>query len=83
MSNDFSFAYTKKMQTLCLNLYQGAYRSQRDKEEIFNTSSKPTLKDDEEKRQEGKELEILTPNKPLTRLSVSLAQMKLQTIPKD
>ena len=36
----------------------------------------PPLEGDEEEVKEGKELKILTPNKLLTRLPISLAQIK-------
>ena len=36
----------------------------------------PPLESDEEEVKEGKELKMLTPNKLLTRLPISLAQIK-------
>ena len=45
------------------------------KEESVDLSDMPTLEDNEEIK-EGKRLNILTPNKLLTRLPIILAQMK-------
>ena len=47
-----------------------------DKKESVDLSDIPLLEGDEEELREGKGIEILTPNKPLSRLSILLAQTK-------
>ena len=47
-----------------------------DKEEYVDWPDMPPLEGDEEEVKEGKELKMLTPNKLLTRLPISLAQIK-------
>ena len=46
-----------------------------DKEESVDLPDMPPLEGDEEEVQEGKRLEILTPNNLLTRLPIFLAQI--------
>ena len=66
------------------NLFLNAYsyddwfdiKESTDKEESIDLSNMSPLECDEEIK-EGKEIEILTPNKLLTRLPISLAQIKV------
>ena len=47
-----------------------------DSDEFIDISDMPPLESDEEEVKEGKGLKILTPNKLLTRLPISLVQVK-------
>ena len=52
-------------------------------EEYVDLSDTTTLKSDEEQVKEGKALKIWTPNKLLTRVSIFIEQIKLETIHKN